>query len=172
MNNLSSKQMAANKLSVWFNGLRESEQRLMVVGSLLIAMALLWVLVYQPVVAHIANQVNVKNRLQSQLIEMQNLAGSSVKSEFIAIQPIPDGVTFSSWVDQQLREVKLQQMVNRTEPIDENSISVWLQGAQFDQVIDWLQQVAETYAIQADQIDINVVDSSLGLTNIRMRLVR
>ena len=85
MNNLSSKQMAANKLSVWFNGLRESEQRLMVVGSLLIAMALLWVLVYQPVVAHIANQVNVKNRLQSQLIEMQNLAGSSVKQTTLPV---------------------------------------------------------------------------------------
>ncbi len=172
MNYSDSNQAASNKLLSWFSGLRQSEQKLMLVGTFLVTAALLWALVYKPVVTHIDNQVNIKNRLHSQLVQMQNLVRTTTKNEFVAVQPIPDGMTFSSWVDQQLRVVKLQQMVNRTEPIDENSISVWLQGVQFDLVIDWLQDIARTYAVQADQIDINVVDSSLGLTNIRMRLVK
>lgn len=161
-----------NKLSAWFYDLTQSERRLLTVGGTLVVIVLMWVLIYQPVTKYIDSQVSVKNRLQSQLNQMQSMTDTMVIGPIIAVQPIPTGVTFSSWVDQQLKSVNLQEMVNRTEPIDENSISVWLQGAPFDQVIDWLQVIATQYAVQVDQIDVNVVDASLGLTNIRMRLVK
>jgi general secretion pathway protein M len=161
-----------SKLSAWFSDLSQSEQRLLTVGGLLVGMALGWVLVYQPVVNHIDAQVSVKARLQNQLNQMQAMTGTTVNNSVTEVLPIPAGVTFSSWVDQQLRLVNLQEMVNRTEPIDENSLSVWLQGAPFDQVIDWLQTISTQYAVQVDQIDVNVVDATLGLTNIRMRLVK
>ncbi len=161
-----------SKLSAWFAGLSQNEQRLLAIGGLVVTMALLWVLVYLPVVNHINSQVTIKNRLQEQLTKMQSMTGAVVSENMTAVLPMPAGVTFSSWVDQQLRVVNLQEMVNRTEPIDENSLSIWLQGVQFDQVIDWLQSISKQYAVQVDQIDINVVDSALGLTNIRMRLVK
>ena len=161
-----------NKLLSWFYGLSRSEQKLLSIGTVMIISALLWVLLYQPIVAHIDSQITIKNRLQSQLTQMQNMSGTAVNNDFTSLQPIPTGVTFSSWVDQQLRAVNLQEMVNRTEPINERSLSIWLQGVPFDQVIDWLQIMSKKYAVQADQIDVNVVDSALGLTNIRMRLVK
>lgn len=166
------KESTQSKLSAWFAGLSQSEQRLLTVGSVLVGVAMLWVLVYQPVVSHIDQQVTVKNRLQGQLSQMQKMTGTAVNNKVNSVLPMPVGVTFSSWIDQQLRVVNLQEMVNRTEPIDENSLSVWLQGAPFDQVIDWLQIMSTQYGVQVDQIDINVVDASLGLTNIRMRLVK
>ena len=166
------KGLTQSTLSAWFADLSQSEQRLLAVGSVLVSVAVLWVLVYQPVVRHIDKQVTIKNRLQSQLIQMQKMTGSVPNNSLTAVLPMPTGVTFSSWIDQQLRVVKLQEMVNRTEPIDQNSMSVWIQGAPFDQVIDWLQTMSTQYAVQVDQIDVNVVDASLGLTNIRMRLVK
>lgn len=161
-----------NKMIRWFNDLSNSEQRLLLVGGLLVGMALLWVIVYLPVSQHIASQVTVKNRLQGQLTQMQNLTDTAVTTQVNLIKPIPGGMTFSSWIDQQLRLVNLQEMVNRTEPINENSLSVWLTNVPFDQAIDWLQILSNQYAVQADQIDVNVVDATLGLTNIRMRLVK
>jgi type II secretory pathway component PulM len=86
--------------------------------------------------------------------------------------PLPVNTTFSSWVDMQLSQIGMQELVNRTEPVDANTLTLWLTNAPFDQVIDWLQQIHETHAILADQIDINVTDKSLGLTNIRIRLVK
>ncbi|MGJ8664091.1 MAG: type II secretion system protein GspM [Marinicella sp.] len=156
----------------WFQNLTANEQRLLRTGTLLVILALIWVLVYLPVSKHITSQVDIKNRLQQQLQQMQVLTGSAVSAQAVEYKPMPTGMTFSAWVDQQLRAVNLQDLVNRIEPIDENSLTIWLQGAPFDTVIDWLQLIARQYAIQVDQIDVNVVDSSIGLTNIRMRIVK
>ncbi len=161
-----------SQLKQWFESLSNSEQRLLLVGGLLVFLALAWVGVYQPITQHIDQQVAFKNRLQNQLAQMQTMAGEVAPVQINQRQPIPANITFSSWVDQQLQVVNLQQMVNRTEPISESSLSVWLQGAPFNQVVDWLQFLFERYAVQVDQIDINVVDSDLGLTDIRMRLVK
>lgn len=156
----------------WFQSLTASEQRLLSIGSLLVFLALLWVFVYQPVTRKINEQAVVKNRLQSQFEQMEAWNKNAMPDQSIKQFVIPQGMTFSSWLDQQLQKVKLQQMVSRTEPIDESSLSVWLQGAPFNQVIDWLQDISKNYAVRVDQIDINVVDSDLGLTDIRMRLVK
>ncbi len=156
----------------WLQNLSDNERRLLWVGGLLIAVALVWVLVYRPVTAHIDKQVSLKNRLTNQLAQMQEMSRSTPGNPGQQIIPIPVGMTFSSWVDQQLRLVNLQNNVNRTEPIDQSSLSIWLQGASFDQVIDWLHMLSSTYAVKVDQIDVNAVDASLGLTNIRMRLVK
>lgn len=161
-----------NQLKHWYNTLSQREQRLFVLGVIVVCLVLLWVGVYQPVNKRIAQQVDLNQRLQSQLNQMQNLVGEVASDELEQVQPIPANMTFSSWIDQQLQSVNLQQMVNRTEPINADSLSVWLQGAPFNQVIDWLQNLSEKYAVQVDQIDVTVVDVELGLTDIRMRLVK
>ncbi len=161
-----------DSLKKWYHNLTDSEQRLLTGGGILIVVVLCWVMLYKPVTERINAQVAVKATLQQQLEQMQTISGSMVTISIQEKQGIPTGITFSSWVDQQLRLVKLQDYVNRTEPIDQDSLSVWLQGVAFDQVIDWLQVMAAQYGVQVDQIDINVVDSALGLTNIRMRLVK
>ncbi len=156
----------------WLQNLTGREQRLLKIGTLLVVVALLWVLVYRPTNKYINSQAVIKQRLEQQLQQMQDLTQSAGFTTATTIVPIPENVTFSSWLDQQLRLVNLQDVVNRTEPIDANTISVWLQSASFDQVIDWLQDMATRHGILVDQIDITVVDRSLGLTNIRMRLVK
>lgn len=156
----------------WLQNLSAREQRLLKVGVTLVVLALLWVLVYLPTNRYLSSQADIKQRLEQQLQQMQGMVQSSGRSVAKTLTPIPANMTFSSWLDQQLSLVNLQDMVNRTEPIDANTISVWLQGAPFDQVIDWLQLMADKHGVLVDQIDVNVVDRSLGLTNIRMRLIK
>lgn len=156
----------------WYNNLTHSEQRLLRMGSVIIGIVLFWVLLYQPMVKHINQQVTIKNNLQQQLAEMKSVNLASINNTGQQKTTLPPNTTFSSWVDQQLSQIGLQQMVNRTEPIDNNTLTVWLNNAAFDQVVDWLQSIQQQYGIVADQIDVNVTDRSIGLTNIRMRLVK
>lgn len=161
-----------SQLKQWFKSLTESEQRLLLFGTILVFIALFWVVVYQPIIKKIDAQAMTKNRLESQLAQMNSWSQQTISNQENNRSVIPQNMTFSSWLDQQLQTVNLQQFVSRTEPIDENSLSVWLQGASFNLVIDWLQDISNRFDVQVDQIDINVVDSDLGLTDIRMRLVK
>ena len=156
----------------WWLNLSDNERRLVRMGSTLIAVVLSWVLIYQPVTQHLDQQAATKQRLTQQLQQMQGMVSSIATQSRPQVQAIPAGMTLSSWVDGQLRLLNLQDKVNRTEPIDANSLTVWFQGVAFDQVIDWVYQLAHDHAIAVDVMDVNVVDASLGLTNIRMRLVK
>ena len=154
----------------WYTNLTHSERRLIVVGSITVMLALFWTLIYLPINQKIDSQVEIRNRLNDQLIEMQGL-GQVSASQLRKKISIPQNMTFSSWVDLQLSQLGLQELVNRTEPIDSKTLTVWLNNAPFDQVIDWLQRIHLSHGIKVDQIDVNVTDRSLGYTNIRMRLV-
>jgi general secretion pathway protein M len=156
----------------YFNNLTNSEQKLLLMGSLLIGIVLFWVMIYQPLVKHINSQVNIKSNIQQQLAEMRSIQPALLANTNHQKAFFPENITFSSWVDQQMNQIGLQQMVNRTEPIDNNTLTVWLSNAPFDQVVDWLQTIQQQNAVVVDQIDVNVTDKSLGLTNIRMRLVK
>jgi len=154
----------------WFRQLSSSEQRLLLIGGVLIAAALFWRLVMVPVNEGIQRQAGLTAVLEQQLDEMQrmNLSGN----QLAVVQPLPAEMTFSSWVDQQMSVQGLQEAVNRTEPQDDGTLAVWLVNVSFDQVIDWLQLISERHGVQVDQFDVTVTDTALGLTNIRMRLVK
>ncbi|MCB1582628.1 MAG: type II secretion system protein M [Xanthomonadales bacterium] len=150
----------------------QNEQQLIKIGSVLVSIVLFWVLIYQPLNKHLNQQIVIKNNLQQQLTQMQSMKPNVLTSVNTQKAPFPSNTTFSSWVDRQLSQVGLQEMVNRTEPVDNNTLTVWLSNAAFDLVVDWLQSIQQQYDIVVDQIDVNVTDRNLGLTNVRMRLVK
>ncbi|MEZ5470760.1 MAG: type II secretion system protein GspM [Marinicella sp.] len=150
----------------------QNEQQLIKIGSVLVSIVLFWVLIYQPLNKHLNQQVVIKNNLQQQLTQMQSMKPNVLTSVNTQKAQFPSNATFSSWVDRQLSQVGLQEMVNRTEPVDNNTLTVWLSNAAFDLVVDWLQSIQQQYDIVVDQIDVNVTDRNLGLTNVRMRLVK
>lgn len=154
----------------WYKQLTSSEQRLLLIGAVLVFAALFWRLVMVPVNEQIEARAGLSAVLSQQLKDMNGMNLSTV--QVTNQQPFPSEVTFSAWVDQQLNQQGLQETVNRTEPQNDGSLTVWLVNASFDQVIDWLQLIHEQYGIQVDQFDVTVNDTVLGLTNIRMRLVK
>ncbi|MFC3194358.1 type II secretion system protein GspM [Marinicella sediminis] len=152
----------------WYQQLSSSEQRLLLIGALLILAAISWRLVMVPIQNRLDAAVTMKAGLSGQLDEMQRIDLRSAQGK--GVQPLPVEMTFSSWVDQQLSQQGLQETVNRTEPLDESTMTVWLVNASFDRVIDWLQRISQQHGIQVDQFDVTVTDNALGLTNIRMRI--
>lgn len=155
----------------WYKSLSSSEQRLFSVGLVLVMVGLAWSYIYLPMNRKLDSQVEIRNRIHQQLIEMESM-GEINFNQKLSNLTIPPTMTFSTWVDQQLNQLGLQELVNRTEPIDANTLTIWLNNAPFDQVIDWLQSIQDSYGVKVDQIDVNLTDRSLGYTNIRMRLVK
>jgi len=159
-------------MNKWYNNISDSEKRLLQIGTVLIGIALFWTLVFLPINKKIETKSQLQERLLGQLNEMKSFEISDFGYQTVSTEIIPDDTTFSSWVDQQMSVLGIQELVNRTEPIDNNTLVIWLSNVTFDQVIDWLQNIHKQYGIQVDQIDVNVTDSALGLTNIRMRLIK
>ena len=159
-------------MNKWYNNISDSEKRLLQIGTVLIGIALFWTLVFLPINKKIETKSQLQERLLGQLNEMKSFEIPDFGYQAVSTEIIPDDTTFSSWVDQQMSVLGIQELVNRTEPIDNNTLVIWLSNVTFDQVIDWLQNIHKQYGIQVDQIDVNVTDSALGLTNIRMRLIK
>jgi Type II secretory pathway, component PulM len=132
----------------------------------------LWLLVYRPVTQHLTQQAALKIQLQQQLDSMQHAAIRLTGQPTQTTQPLPLDKTFSAWLDGQLKQLNMQQAVKRSEPVDDRTVTLWLESVPFDQWADWLQQINNQYGVVVDQADINVTDRSLGLVTIRMRVTK
>ena len=156
----------------FFTQLNRREKQLMIYGGLLILMVLLWLMVFRPVNSHINQQAELKNQLQQQLEGMRQAAVNLAGQQTTTRQPLPADKTFSAWLDDQLRQLNLQQSVKRSEPIDDNTVNLWLESVPFDIWADWLQRIDKQYGVVVDQADINVTDRDLGLVTLRIRVTK
>ena len=150
----------------------ERERNLLAYGGLLVLMVMLWLLLYRPISTFITHQAELKVQLQQQLNSMQQASGRLIGQQTQSIQPLPADKTFSAWLDGQLSQLNLQQSVKRSEPIDEQTVTLWLESVPFDRLADWLQQINNKYGVVVDQADINITDRTMGLVTIRMRVTK
>ncbi len=152
--------------------LNRREKQLIIYGGLLILVVLLWLMVFRPVTRHINQQAELKSQLQQQLDGMQQAAVNLIGQQTTTRQSLPADKTFSAWLDDQLRQLNLQQSVKRSEPIDDKTVNLWLESVPFDIWADWLQRIDKQYGVVVDQADINVTDRDLGLVSLRIRVTK
>lgn len=154
----------------WFLSLSDREQRLAKYGVIFLTVALLLAFVYLPVNRSLASKYMRLSNLKEQFTQMNQTLAST---QGVRTQgSVPADVTFSAWLDQQMVSLSLQSLVSRAEPVDENTMTLWLQNAPFDQVVDWLTKVESAFGVSAIQVDVVAKDKSNGLCDIRMTLVK
>jgi len=152
--------------------LSQRERQLLMVGGLVILVVMFWLLLYRPLSTHISQQVLLKTQLQQQLNSMQQAAAGLGGHQLSTRQSLPADKTFSAWLDGQLNQLNMQQSVKRSEPIDDKTVTLWLESVAFDQWADWLQRINQQYGVVVDQADINVTDRDLGLVTLRIRITQ
>lgn len=154
----------------WLQQLTPREQQIFIFGSGLLLIVLLFTFVYRPTERAIRQKNQTLQTLQQQLAEMHNLrrpSGSSTPRG-----SIPADTTFSAWLDKQMVALKLQNAIVRAEPIDQNTITIWLENIPFDPMIDWLAKIEPQFSVVVQQIDITTKDRNSGLCNFRLTLVK
>ena len=151
--------------------LSNSEKRLLKYGSIIVAVTLAWVLVYQPLTKKInQNQQKVQN-LQAQYQKMQT-STNLLKRQFNKVNNYArdPNKPFISWIDSQLVKHKLNQYVTRSEPKDNKTLILSFENVNFDDLIAWLEPLEQHYAITISEADVNVTDRENGLCNARITL--
>ena len=152
--------------------LSRREKQLLMYGGLLVLVVLLWLLVYRPVTEYLSQQAALKTQLQQQLSSMQQAAAGLTGQVSQDTRELPAGQTFSAWIDGQLKQLGMQQAVKRSEPIDDKTVTLWLESVPFDPWADWLQRINQQYGVVVEQVDVSITDRSLGLVTLRMRITK
>ncbi len=153
---------------VWFSGLSVREQRLAKFGAVLVALAIFYAFVYLPVERSIQQKVNSLNLLKEQLRMME----ATEPDDQLFTSKLSIDSSFSVWLDQQMVALKIENLITRAEPIDDQTMTLWLQNAPFDTMIDWLVEVEQKYAVATKQLDVVLKDRASGLCDIRVTLLK
>ncbi len=154
-----------------FNKMSNSEKKLLNYGIIIVAIALSWVFVYQPISKSIkvkqAQKYELVEQLQIMLDSQQLLKQQANKTKKFKR---PNNKPFISWVDDQLDKQQLAQYVTRSEPKDSKTLILTFENVVFDQLAKWLQNLEQNYAISIPEADINLIDIDNGLCNVRLTL--
>lgn len=154
----------------WFLNLSDREQQLVKYGAIVVLLALMVAFVFLPVNRSLEAKHHRLASLQNQGQQMQQILASAATTHVRGT--VPSGVTFSAWLDQQMVALAIQNLVTRAEPVDENTMTLWLQNAPFDVVVDWLAMVEQQFGVAATQLDVVSKDKANGLSDLRMTLVK
>ena len=127
----------------WLNGLEQNERRMVIAGSVLFVLMVVYVMVWEPIVNSV-NDLRVSTAEQQTLLtwmkqaaqevkQLRGTTGSSKKSS--------SGQSLLSLVDSTAKAGRLGNSLKRVQPDGENKVRVWLEEASFDDVVRWLEKL-------------------------------
>lgn len=154
----------------WYLNLQKQERLAVQLGAALLALLLFYLLLWSPIVGdaeRLRKTVAVQQAelvwLKAQAQEAARLRGSGQVDVIAARQgqSLPQ-LTSTTAGRYQLAIDRYQQ----GNSVDE--LSVWLDNANFNQLLSWLQELQLQYGLAADNVNISAADS-LGLVKARIR---
>ena len=159
-----------NKLRVWYGGLQEREQRVVAVGSVVLAILILMFGILMPLQSAVSNSVarNATKRedlawMQANAAEVRS-AGNQVTAD--------TGEAPVVLVDRVGREAGLAGALRGTQP-NGTGVRVQLEAAPFDALVAWLATLDERYGLAIESITLDraarpgVVNASITFTQPR-----
>jgi len=127
-------------VKAWFDSLELRERRVLIIGALLLAVALFYVMVWEPLEDGVEN-LRERNAEQQALLqwmrqataEVKQLRGSSGRPAQLA-----KGQSLLAAIDRAARSTQLGGALKRVQPDGSTRARVWLEGASFDLLVRWL----------------------------------
>lgn len=156
----------------WFFGLEPRERLLVGGGAVLLALLLLYLLIWAPIAARytglqdsVAGQQETLAWMQQASAQIRALQGSATGNSARGL----GGRSLLAVVDQSARAGGLGNAIKRIEPDGAKAVKVWLEGVAFDPMIVWLGQLAKSYRIEPTIITLEPVGG--GRVNARLTLL-
>jgi general secretion pathway protein M len=159
-----------NKLQAWYSGLQEREQRMVTIGSVVVALLILVLGILMPL--HSA----VSNALQRNAVKREDLAWMQVNAAEVRASggqlAENTGEAPVVLVDRVGREAGLASSLRGTQP-NGNGVRVQLEAAPFDTLVAWLGTLDERYGLSIETITVDraarpgVVNASITFTQPR-----
>jgi len=159
-------------MKAWFMSLARRERLMVSVGAGVVALVLLYLVVWLPMASHtarleqsVAEQQVLKRWMQRSAAEARQLRGRAV------VGAGDEGHSLLAVVDETAKQANLGPAVKRIQPDGQDLVRISLEQAPFDDVVTWLAGLQQTQGV-------SVVDATLdrqsasGLVNARLTLKR
>ncbi|MBT8088422.1 MAG: type II secretion system protein M [Gammaproteobacteria bacterium] len=131
----------------WFDTLEAREQLFVGVGAVVVLVALFYVLAWSPLDRKHAEAASSVANWQQSLAELRPLKGIVQKGNTVRSGPATAKQSPIIIVDQTLRSRGLEQYRRRSQPTSSNGIRVEFENVAFDDLILWLGDLADQYAM-------------------------
>ncbi len=139
-------------MKAWLAGLEPRERYMVLGGAALLAVLLVYVALWEPLVnkverlrASTAEQQLTLAWMRSAAQEARRLRGAGGGAKTIA-----SGQSLLSLVDRTAKAGRLGGALKRVQPDGDNKVRVWLEGAGFDDLIRWVAQLERRQGITVE----------------------
>jgi general secretion pathway protein M len=157
-----------NKLQTWYGGLQEREQRVVAVGSVVLALIILIGGILMPLQSVLSSAVKgIETR-------REDLAWMRVNAPEVRTQgsqlPADTGEAPVVLVDRVGREAGLAGALRGTQPSTTGGVRVQLEAASFDTLVTWLDTLDRRYGLAIESITVDrtptpgMVNASISFT--------
>lgn len=140
-------------MKTWWVGLPSRQQTLLMALAVVVVGVLFFVGVWEPLKealearrAEVAYHQNTLNSLAEARSDIEALRDHQSR---ISIDP---NQSLLRLADESARAAGLAGSLTRIEPVNENQVNVWLDGARFDEVMAWLSALSVSSGIQVQQM--------------------
>lgn len=155
----------------WLENLAPRERLMVTAAAALVVLLLLYALVWSPLRgAYLDLRTRVEGQRETAVwMEESAQRLAQLRSSGKTARGL-GGQSLLSLADSTARAGGLAGALKRVEPEGGNSVRVWLEGASFDQLVQWLAGLAERYGVSADTVSMERVADAAGRVNARLTL--
>ncbi len=154
----------------WFNGLEANERRMLIIGSGLLLVMLLYISIWEPLTSK-AETLRVSTTEQTALLtwmrstaqEVKQLRGRSSQQAKPA-----SGQSLLTLVDRTAKSGRLGTALKRVQPDGDARVGVWLEAANFDDLVRWLATLETRHSVHVVSSVFQALETS---GNVNARLV-
>ncbi len=152
------KALVQQVLSYWMQ-LRPREQALLGVAGLVLLLAVLFMLVWEPVMQEhrrlqqgLVQQQELLAWMQQSAAEVRRLQAGAGQSRQARAR---GGQSLLALIDSTAKRARLGAALKRVEPDGSGRVRVWLEQAAFDDLVRWLGQLQQRYGVRVDSIAVD-----------------
>lgn len=155
-----------------FLALQSRERWIVSVGGIVVALTLLYLLVWEPIVDAHRQRVQALEsarllaiRLEQAAAQVQRAGGQRGAAS------AGRGLSLMAAVDQASKQGTLGKSPTRIQPEGDREVRVWFEDVSFDALVRWLAELQTRYGVGVQTLDVEP-QSTPGKVNARMSLVR
>lgn len=142
-------------MKAWWSGLAANERRIVLLGGGVLFVALLYAMVWLPLQKQHQQLTEELSEQRANLTWIQANAAEarSLQAARPGVRPV-SGQSLLGLVDQTARGNQLADAVKRIQPDGNNAVRVWLEGAAFDTLSQWLGQLEQRHGIRVESLNL------------------
>lgn len=158
-------------IRAWWQGLANSERRILRIGAIVASLLLAWALVWHPLASR---RSEARQELENQRRDLAFVRAGVAEiqaRQSIATNSRADrqGKSLLALADATARSSGLEAALKRVEPVGANSVRVTFDGASFDALVGWIEALSSGYGVDAAELSADRAEG-IGLVNARVTL--